>query len=420
MTEEIEERLPLELKALIVAELAARGDRASIVAFSLTQRAMVNLCQKYLFQDIELASFALVRRLLLILRESPTLAQHIRALHFFEHTGGDTKWWIYADGNVSDILAVVPNLLHLALVTAFDIPHDKFPPALAEGLHGVLPSLRTLRLINVHRVPVSLFNRMKSIRGLRISYTTFAPPEDWAQIRASTAPTQLAHLHVDETLLSGTWFERLIDPSSRFPLSVRGLHTLCIECPHDGRTDQVDRLLSNAADTLHALEINMGQCYEIEPPFVTLERMRALKVLILSDIPYVARDNWARVALSVPSLDHLVIHFDESDWSRGITEMFSRLFGPNSTLKLVTVHLDYDSYLEGDYQLKDALCKHYHSPAYDGRKVVVAEVSDVVPPVDGCCRILLYKEREYEGRMAGWDSLLSRYVSSASYARDIV
>ncbi|TRM69921.1 hypothetical protein BD626DRAFT_563626 [Schizophyllum amplum] len=405
MTDDIEaeERLPLELKALIVAELASQGDRASIGAFSLTQRAMMNLCQEHIFQDIRLTSFALVCRLRLLLYESAHLAQHVRALHFREHMYDD-DFWLYTDSNVSDILAVVPNLLHLTLYSAGS-PHN-FSPALCEALCEVLPSLHTLGMASVHGAPATLFSSMKSLRGLHMSYTTFAPYEGWARIRTSTMPASLIHLHIEGTLPSAPWFDRLLDRESRFPLSVRALRTLHVECPSDGRSDHVESLLSNVADTLHALEMNMEQLYEWsddesddEPPFITLERMHALKVLILRDIPYNAHDDWARMAISVPSLEHLVVNFDEDSLRLDVPRMIFRLFGPDSPLKVVTVHLDHNSYLGDDLQLKDALCKHYHSPTHDGRKVTVEEVSrpimEAVPPADGSCRIMLYEWGEW-------------------------
>ncbi|KAI5889188.1 uncharacterized protein SCHCODRAFT_02703618 [Schizophyllum commune H4-8] len=358
-----DERLPQELKECILNELAATNDHISLATCALAHRSLLTPSQTHIFHTIHLRTAALTARFLHLLSSSPHLAPLVRALHVEEEPNGHGQW-IARSTDLAAVLRRLPGINHLFLRPS-SVCYAVLPESLRAALLETLPSLQTLHLTCVFQLPLLIFDRLQSVRSLRLSWVSFdrapAPPSS-ASTRRPLSNLALCLTRDNHWVL----VQRLLDPEGAFPLDVHALRSLRLDVLHARDTrwqDDACKVLEQCSDTLQALELGAGvpRAFDYNPDdmsVISLASMRQLKILALRDVLVSRSDDewgWLRSLLAtVPDIEHLIIDFSPKlhpIGQSGIWEWLDQNLTSGhlgKSLKSVTLHIPAPRHIQVD------------------------------------------------------------------------
>ncbi|TRM65789.1 hypothetical protein BD626DRAFT_192111 [Schizophyllum amplum] len=260
LTQEIEQR--------VLGYVAAREDTKALRACALAHRSFVARCQAALFYRVTIRK---IREIDALARLSPRILAYIRDLRI-----APSSDWLstytrhsYFEDNMdalTGLLVKLPAVLHLHIdssLTSELIDYADLSVELRRAILEKLPSLRTLALTDVMRVPLALLDHLQDVQELHLENALFEDKRGVELIQRPTGvkpPARLSRLtytlHPDMTRPSGfaDFVKKLgVQPGAgtlpNAPLDISALRSLRLQVK-DFRQEQRS-ILDACKDTLN-------------------------------------------------------------------------------------------------------------------------------------------------------------------------
>ncbi|KAL1740889.1 hypothetical protein HDZ31DRAFT_76574 [Schizophyllum fasciatum] len=310
-----DDKLPQELKELILGYLYADHDTESLSACAIAHRSLYRTSQAYLFRDVSIHGSMAAACLYRSLLGCPRLCAHVHVLRLEEFSRSNQ--WIYRSEEA------LPGILDLLydLQELYVHPSSVYYGALGQETREALlkalarPSLRVLSLACIISLPVSIFCHTSQLRDLRLSWLMIQELDMVGAPHAS--PIDLSDLTLCLNLTTFGAFMLTLEEDIIF--RVDRLRSLRLDVQEDGWQAGAAVLVSRCANTLQCLEIGCSAVDSARDFTAALTRISLphLKALALRDVPvaqYAAQDRdwvWLSHALTAaPGITHLIIDFD--------------------------------------------------------------------------------------------------------------
>ncbi|TRM61056.1 hypothetical protein BD626DRAFT_502548 [Schizophyllum amplum] len=323
--------LPQELLELVLEQLHASGDAASLKNTAMAHSSLLETSQKYIFNEVQLseinthsvfsATKTLVRKLSDILEESSHLGDYVRVLRIEESWdySSSLTWysWIYEDGALPKVLFRLPNLQELSFQPHYVLSYSGMTPHLRGALEQActLSTLVTLSMFNLRGLPMAVLQQLpQSLRHLRLWDVTLVHGGERTQAADGARLEHLAlKLQQDDFARLAA---RLLEPDSS--VRVEGLQNLTItaETPH---CHQTMKMLLAAAGTVYK-RWNFGHVSRSghDSQDVQLTEMSSLRLLALAGLHLeqeISPFHWLLYVLqSATHVEQFQLHFVAEIW----------------------------------------------------------------------------------------------------------